>query len=102
MPQRPATFDLGRGVYTGANILVAHDFEPWRSSPIIPASQNSIELRPSACPALTELRPPSVSANSDEDVKAAALDMGDVGYVLKNDMVGELVPAIRAALRTKP
>src|SRR5436190_17428419 len=37
----------------------------------------------------------------DEDLRAAALQAGAVAYVLKAELTTELVPAIRAALRTR-
>jgi len=54
---------------------------------------------------IRELSPDSkiiiLTQNEDEDLRAAALQAGALAYVLKAEMAKELVPAVRAALRTR-
>lgn len=42
-----------------------------------------------------------LTQNNDEEIRAAALETGAEGYVLKSEAGSELIPAIAAALRYK-
>ena len=42
-----------------------------------------------------------LSQNNDPDIVQAALDTGALGYVLKMNALGELLPAVEAVLRGK-
>ena len=42
-----------------------------------------------------------LTQNADEDLMTAALRAGALAYVLKAEMITELIPAIQAALRTR-
>ena len=138
MPQRPEIVESGRSSSAGVCILVADDFEAWRSQlrsfleretrwkvfeacDGLEAVRKTIELQPDvvlldvAMPGLNgieaakEIRKLSpdtrivfLSQEGGEDVVAAALNTGASAYVLKNEMVSGLIPAIRACLWAKP
>ena len=84
------------------------------------AVQKTVELRPDivlldismprlngveAARRICQLSPDSkiiiLTQDADEDVMTAALEAGALAYVLKAEMTTELIPAVRAALRTR-
>ena len=84
------------------------------------AVQKTVELRPDivlldismpdlngieAASRIHQLSPDSriiiLTQNADDDVMTAALQAGALAYVLKMEMTTDLIPAIRAALRTR-
>ena len=138
MPHEPAILEFLPSSSARAQLLLADDFEPWRSKVRaflerktqwkvfeardgLEAIRKTVELHPDvvlldiAMPGLNgieaakkirKLSPDSgiifLTINGDEDVMATALRTGAVAYVLKDEMVSGLIPAIRASLWAKP
>ena len=62
---------------------------------------NGIEATRRICQLSPHCRVMILSENADEDLRDAALEAGAVAYLLKTEMTTELLPALRAALRTR-
>ena len=138
MPQKLAIAELRQSPSAHLRVLLADDFEPWRSHVRsflqsnteweivaetcdgLEAVQRAQKLHPDvvnldlSMPRLNGLQaarkihqcsPDSaivfLSGNSDEDMIAAALETGAIGYVQKRELAAKLVPTLEAALQVR-